>query len=253
MKLKILSDLHVEFNQYTRVLPEHGDADVLVIPGDVGTDPERTVEWLDANRHGLPVVFTCGNHEYYGNDLRETDFRFKGYAEQHDWLHFLQDGNALYVQGQAFAGGTLWTDFRAADPMVMGHCQMTMNDYNTIRLGDRRLTPADTYDIHLDTVAMLEHGLCNDPATIIVTHMAPHELCVHDRFKHDWMTNHAYYTDLQWLMEKYNPTLWVHGHMHDGHDFAVGETRVICNPYGYDGHFAGEVNPTFNDNLVYTR
>jgi Icc-related predicted phosphoesterase len=153
------------------------------------------------------------------------------------------------VLGQGFAGGTLWTDFKKFDPLIQAHCGLTMRDYDVIRAPPnyRRLQPADTYLIHQDTVKHLDDVLYAHPETIVVTHTAPHALCVHDKYKDDWMTNHAYYTDLDWMLEKYDIPFWFHGHMHDTHDITVHNTRIICNPYGYDGH---EVNPLFNPNLI---
>jgi hypothetical protein len=28
--------------------------------------------------------------------------------------------------------------------------------------------------------------------------------------------------------------LWTHGHMHNTSDYLMGDTRVVCNPRGYD-------------------
>ena len=36
------------------------------------------------------------------------------------------------------------------------------------------------------------------------------------------------------LIEERQPALWVHGHTHDSCDYRVGNTRVICNPRGYE-------------------
>ena len=47
------------------------------------------------------------------------------------------------------------------------------------------------------------------------------------------------------LIERYQPTLWVHGHVHNSSDYLVGKTRVLCNPHGY-----GTENPDFNGALV---
>jgi hypothetical protein len=43
------------------------------------------------------------------------------------------------------------------------------------------------------------------------------------------------------------PALWVHGHTHDSLDYRIGDTRIICNPFGYLHH---EENPKFQRDLV---
>jgi Icc-related predicted phosphoesterase len=34
------------------------------------------------------------------------------------------------------------------------------------------------------------------------------------------------------------PKLWVHGHTHIPCDWKAGETRVLCNPFGYPHEMA---------------
>ena len=35
------------------------------------------------------------------------------------------------------------------------------------------------------------------------------------------------------------PRLWIHGHMHCPKDYTIGDTQIICNPYGYPGQQPG--------------
>ena len=49
------------------------------------------------------------------------------------------------------------------------------------------------------------------------------------------------------FIERYEPALWVHGHMHDSFDYRLGRTRVVCNPRGYFPH---QLNPDFRPLLV---
>jgi hypothetical protein len=30
--------------------------------------------------------------------------------------------------------------------------------------------------------------------------------------------------------------LWTHGHTHHKFDYMIGETRIVCNPRGYEGY-----------------
>ena len=41
------------------------------------------------------------------------------------------------------------------------------------------------------------------------------------------------------MIERFQPLLWIHGHLHYRIDEMLGETRVTANPYGYgpaEGH-----------------
>ena len=49
--------------------------------------------------------------------------------------------------------------------------------------------------------------------------------------------NGAYHSDLtEFIMDRPEIKLWVHGHMHDDFDYMIGDTRVVCNPRGYIGY-----------------
>jgi len=52
-------------------------------------------------------------------------------------------------------------------------------------------------------------------------------------------------SDLSSEIERWQPDLWVHGHVHDSFDYRVGRTRVLCNPRG-----CGDENRDFNPGLV---
>ena len=54
-----------------------------------------------------------------------------------------------------------------------------------------------------------------------------------DRFADDGAINASFITDLSATIAEHQPALWIHGHVHDSHDYTVGETRIVCNPHGY--------------------
>ena len=84
-----------------------------------------------------------------------------------------------------------------------------------------------------------------DGPVCVATHHYPSANSVPHRFDDDPLTP-AFSSRLEWLIEKYQPALWVHGHTHDSFDYNIGNTRVICNPAGYDH----EPNPDFRWDLV---
>jgi Icc-related predicted phosphoesterase len=80
---------------------------------------------------------------------------------------------------------------------------------------------------------------------IVVTHMAPSFLSVHEKYKNDMNINGSYASDLSELILDTKPELWFHGHMHDSFDYTIGNTRILCNPRGYVGE---ELNAAFEYN-----
>ena len=57
----------------------------------------------------------------------------------------------------------------------------------------------------------------------------------------------AYASDLDELIERTQPQLWVHGHIHASSDYFVGRTRVVCNPRGY---YPSQLNAGFDPALA---
>lgn len=255
MKLWIFSDLHLEPSSV--FMPPIPDADVVVCAGDVLTrGPENSLEWLSkAVAPHMPVVFAAGNHEYYGGkfgfDLareRARDLRLPG-------VHFLDD-SAVVLGGVRFVGATLWTDFEldGSSPQDVAWAMMNvegmLSDFGgaiqdfTDPTG--KLTAQRAKAMHERSRKFLRETLAQpfDGPTVVVTHHAPHRGSLHERYR-DSTLNPGFVSDLEGLILAGKPNLWVHGHVHDSHDYRVGGTRVVCNPKGYDGE-----NAAFDPQLV---
>lgn len=52
------------------------------------------------------------------------------------------------------------------------------------------------------------------------------------------------------IVENAGAALWVHGHTHSSFDYMAGETRVVCNPFGYAANCPGEPNREFDGTLT---
>jgi hypothetical protein len=78
------------------------------------------------------------------------------------------------------------------------------------------------------------------------THHAPHPRSMHSRYGSDLLSA-AHVSDLTAVIETGQPSLWVHGHVHESFDYRVGATRVVGNPHGYG---AGIENPKSDRGLV---
>jgi Icc-related predicted phosphoesterase len=88
--------------------------------------------------------------------------------------------------------------------------------------------------MHQASRLFIDSALKVDPIkTVVVTHHLPHARSIPSRF-HDDLLNAAYASDLSDVIESGRPALWVHGHTHDSCDYQVGDTRIVCNPRGYD-------------------
>ncbi len=87
----------------------------------------------------------------------------------------------------------------------------------------------------MSSVLWLEKQLAlpfNGP-TVVVTHTAPSSRSIATRYEGSAL-NGAFVNNLDYMFEgDFAPDLWVHGHVHQAFDYAVGGTRVVCNPLGY--------------------
>lgn len=244
MKLHILNDLHIEFEDFA---PPATDADVVILAGDIGVGVQG-LRWAKERFPDKPVIYVPGNHEFYHHDIALID-ELK--AEAPDNIHILDDDQVV-VDGVRFLGSILWTDFRLfgeADKFfAMQQARRQMTDFSIIRNQGQCFTPEDAIKLHEASrdwlAAMLTEPF--DGKTVVVTHHAPSSRSVHPRYARDLLTP-AFASNLENLMDGNRVALWIHGHTHDSFDYEVYDTRVVCNPRGYSPE---ELNPGFRPDWV---
>lgn len=233
-RIKIFSDLHLEFGL---VGYNFSECDVVVFAGDVFVGTQG-IEWILDSIPDIPVVYVLGNHEYYKHAYPKLLLQVKDIAAGSNV--FVLENESVEIDGAVFHGATLWTDFKLfGDPVVAGfHCQQRMNDYSLIRRNPSysKMRSLDTYQIHQSSKNWLEESLTSSKSAknIVVTHHAPSLQSVPPEYK-DNMLSAAFASNLEGLILKHQPNLWVHGHIHTASDYFINETRVVCNPSGYPG------------------
>ncbi len=244
MKLHILSDLHLEFEDFA--LPDT-HADVIVLAGDtsVGT---RGIGWANKKSGNKPVIYIAGNHEFYRHAYPKLldDLNLKS---KNSNVHFLENG--IFISGNVrILACTLWTDFQLYGQVeyAMFSAGMAMNDYKLIRRSPNysKLKAMDTALIHAKSLNWLTEQLSiNQGKTVVVTHHAPSVKSIPTAYAGDAI-NPAFASNLENLILEFQPELWIHGHIHTACDYRIGKTRVICNPRGYPL----ELNTGFIPDLV---
>ena len=230
MKLHILNDLHIEFEDFE---PPATDADVVVLAGDIGVGMEG-LRWAEDRFPDKPVIYVPGNHEFYHHDIALIE-ELKAQAPDH--IHVLND-DQIIIDRVRFLGSILWTDFALFGEgerfFAMQTARQRMTDFSIIQNHGRRFTPEDAIQLHTASRDWLAAMLAEpfDGKTVVVTHHAPSSQSVHPRYARDLLTP-AFASNLENLMDGDRPALWVHGHMHESYDYEVYGTRVVCNPRGY--------------------
>ena len=234
MKIALLSDLHLSVQPLEMSLP---DADVVVLAGDLQR-PAQAMAW--AAQMGRPTVFVAGNHEFYGSDLVTTMAQLREHArgtevrvlERNEWHH----------GGVRFLGCTLWSDYRLFDTPEqreegLRKAQEFVRDFSRIGVAPGfadRFTPAVSQMLFDQSVAWLEERFAEPFAgpTVVVTHFAPARGSIAHQFAGSPL-NACFVSDLEERILRWQPALWLHGHVHDSFDYWVGATRVVANPRGY--------------------
>lgn len=242
MKILVLSDLHCEFRPFQ---PEQTPADVVVLAGDTNLGV-RGVIWARESFPEVPVLYLAGNHEYYHNVLPGllADLREEAAGSNITIL----EQNAVELAGVRFLGCTLWTDLALLGDSRQGAAAAatSINDYQLIRVEpeQRKLDPLDVIKMHEEALDWLAGELSGgDPArTVVLTHHAPSQRSLPPgAAQADWAASYA--SNLEAFVQEFQPALWIHGHTHQGSDYRIGATRVVCNPRGYPGQTSHGFDP----------
>lgn len=250
MRIRLLSDLHREFGHTP--LPEVA-ADIVVLAGDIDRST-RGVAWARQTFPDVPVLYVAGNHEHYEERIGRLHEKLREAAAGSN-VHILEN-EAFELDGCRFFGATLWTDFnlfgdRLTAMTTAGAKEKGMNDYRKIRREDTgRLQPKHTAMLHADSRLALTNFLTSgDRArSIVITHHAPSIRSLPEH-KHAEPISAAYASNLEDLIIANGPAIWVHGHIHHPRDYAIGNTRIVNNAFGYLDR--GEIeNHAFRGDLV---
>lgn len=264
MKLAICSDLHLEFGPIT--LKNTDNASILVLAGDIIVaknieDPvfdvdkntaaldsivgsrhnKRYHEFFDAVCKEFPLVlYVIGNHEHYNYDFNQTVPHLKRVLSHHTNLHIL-DKESMEIDDKIFVGSTLWTSMNHSDSVTLFNIRRMMTDFRVIANNttqkSKLFTPEDCveqYESCLQHLVDVYNSTNKD--IVYIGHHTPSMLSCSLEYRGDHVMNGGFHNSLdEFIFCRPRIKLWIHGHTHDPFDYTIGETRVFCNPRGYDG------------------
>jgi Icc-related predicted phosphoesterase len=281
MKIKLVSDLHLEFSDIN--ITNDDKCDVLVLSGDImvaqdlhdhiaadfspysngaladlGRKMQRVARFRDFLKRcsfQFPhVVYVAGNHEFYhGKFFAGIDYLREECAKYPN-IYFLECDTKV-IDDVTFIGATLWTDMNKGDPLTMHAIEGLMNDFRIIRNDKReyaRMSARDVVDRHARTLKYFRSVLAeqHDRKFVVVGHHSPSFQSVHESYKHEQLMNGGYHSDLsEFILDHPQIKLWTHGHTHHPFDYMIGETRIVCNPRGYESDGYSETTG-WNPNIV---
>lgn len=272
MRIKVVSDLHLEFSDIN--INNNENVDVLILSGDImiaqdlhdhpeytntsdqiaiskGTglgkrqqSAQRYRDFLKRCSFQFPhVIYIAGNHEFYHGKFHKGLDYLREECAKFSNVYFLECDTKI-IDDVVFVGGTLWTDMNRGDPLTQHAVSDMMTDFRVIR-NDRkeysRLRPRDVIERHRTTKQYFDHVLKNhsNKKCVVVGHHGPTFKSVSDMYKNQYLMNGGYHSDLsEFILDHPQVKLWTLGHTHHSHWYYIGDTLVVCNPRGYqsDGH-----------------
>ena len=275
MKIKLVSDLHLEFSDC--FVTNNNNYDVLILGGDICVaqdlhdhpEPSNTTDQVAiAAGIGLGrrqekaqrfrdffkrcsfqfphVIYIMGNHEFYNGKFYASIDYMRDEIAKYPNIYMLEQDTKI-IDDVVFVGGTLWTNMNRRDPLTMHAIKDMMNDFRIIRNDKRSYAAMSALDVairHDRTLAYIKLMLQEhkDKKCVVVGHHTPSFQSVHPMYAHDTLMNGGYHSDLsEFILDHPQIKLWTHGHTHHPFDYVIGETRIVCNPRGYeaDGYSEG--------------
>jgi Icc-related predicted phosphoesterase len=268
MKIKLVSDLHLEFSDIN--IQNDQDYDVLILGGDImvaqdlhdhpepnntadqaaiatGTGLGRRQERAQRFRDFLKrcsfqfphVIYIMGNHEFYHGKFFDGIKYMREECAKYPNIYMLENDTKV-IDDVVFVGATLWTDMNKGDPLTMHAIEGMMNDFRIIRNDKRNYAPMSAQDVasrHARTLKYFKLVLDEnkDKKCIVVGHHSPSFKSAHPMYANDTLMNGGYHSELsEFILDHPQIVLWTHGHTHHPFDYMIGDTRVVCNPRGYE-------------------
>lgn len=232
MKLHLLSDLHLESETFD---PVDVDADLVVLAGDIA-EGVNGLRWAMESIPDIPVVYVIGNHEYHRHSFPSLIGELKEIAEG-SHVHVLEN-DSVEMGGWRIFGATLWTDLLLCGTRLRESTAISgiISDYRLVTDSrtHKKLHQEATIEAHTASLAALTAFLESGAPdrSIVVTHHLPTDRSISEKFKGK-KANAIFASNLDTLIEQYQPALWIHGHSHHAVDYHIGRTRIVSNPRGY--------------------
>lgn len=188
-------------------------------------------------------TWTHRGHTFVGGtlwtDMNSADGITMSYAKSAmpDFREVLNSNRMVVRNVPVYERNPLWTE----DGKNGGQYKKNA-DGSLIRIGYKsreepaRWTPEDSVADHERMLAYVDLVTRDPGSYIVVGHHCPSELSVAPQYKGD-LLNGAFRSNLDdFIEQRPQICLWLHGHTHYNFDYCIGETRIVCNPRGYVGH-----------------
>ena len=233
MKLRYISDLHLEFitpnkiEQFIRKIPS-GMEEICILAGDVGnpyqSNYDTFMQFISKNFKKTFVI--SGNHEYYNKTktIQETNDFMKEYFQKFNNISFLNN-NYEHYDNYCFIGTTLWS--KITNPSYEINDVYSIPNFDYIQYNRLNMLSVD----------FLEDALQKNENCIVITHHVPSNSLIDIKYKTTKMLpyNQWFYCNMDEMIEinKTKIKCWFYGHTHSPSNVIINEIPFLCNPIGY--------------------
>jgi Icc-related predicted phosphoesterase len=237
MKIKVWSDLHLEFGFDPSFLFEGWiDCDVLVLAGDISNSrgAVKSIEYIKSRiPEHVEIVYVLGNHEFYFGSFNKTaeDIKWDLHKKFSEKVHVLHR-DVVFIDGVSFGGCVGWCDLSYGEK------------FYPERISDFRLIDGFNWNECVSVGKEDRKFLETNKSDVVVTHNGCSGQSISPIYA-DNLLNSFFVNDYSDIIEKNKPKLWIHGHTHSNFEYKLFNTKVVCNPLGYVGE-----NNFFDENFV---
>ena len=261
MKVYLYSDLHLECGD-AQISKNITKKDIVIIAGDLclwDNEVNKSIgmDFLyDICHKADKVLYVLGNHEYWRSKYQDVLPLVRELTQDIPNLIILENESVLY-NNVLFVGCTLWTDFDNMDPLLMYTAKDRSNDYKRITWHEkgiyRSVRPDDLYIINQKSKKFLFDSIKEHKGSVcVITHMAPSSFSSSPEYKGS-PDSGLYVNNYENKIYNECPNLkwYVHGHLHSSSDYYIGETRIMCNPHGYNFKKTPMLNRDYNPEFYF--
>ena len=195
MKLRVLSDIHLEFGDYqVEHLPDDKDT-ILVLAGDITVASSRVSMKVFGPflqicvEQFAHVIMVMGNHEHYHGDIATSRGKLEEVLK-----HFSLEDNVFILANEtkiiddvAFIGATLWTDCGGVDNLKSVHLWHGMTDSKIVKINGKPFSVYASRDLYNYSKAYILHQVEQlkqlNYKTVVVVHHLPSDKSTHEMYK----------------------------------------------------------------------
>jgi predicted phosphohydrolase len=247
MKLRYLSDLHLEFiksekinNFIKKIIP--GNDEICILAGDIGNPYQANYDiFMNFISNNFKKSFViAGNHEYYNSTkfMKETNDYLIKYFQKFDNISFL-DNTYEYYDDYCFIGTTLWS--KITNPEYSINDVYNIPNFNYLKYNK----------LNIECVDFLTNALSNNEKCIVITHHLPSISLIDNKYKTIASINYNqwFYCDMDSLIETNKDKIkcWIYGHTHTPSNVMINQIPFLCNPIGYPNE---NINLDFQKNII---